>query len=480
MFHTLRSRLVLSHALPLLIIIPIIGVALTNLIETRVLLPSLSRALMTNAVLLANVAGDQVEFWSKPAYAEYYLTHLRHDISARVQFLTPGGQLLASSNLKEAQMLGMILDIAGVAQARAGQVASYTYYNSSSPSEVIDVFVPVLNQNQQLIGILRMSYTYETLYSEFTHSRYVIVGILAGGLLVGTSLGWSLALNLSKPIREVTKAINDLARGNRQVQVAERGPEEIQLLAQSFNFLNERLSSLEKARKQLLANLVHELGRPLGALRSAIQALAGGAAQDPKLLADLTTGMDDQAARLQQLLEDLAHLHDQVLGTLELDFQPLELSTWLPKVLRPWQEAAKDKHLTWQTDIPTDLPEISADPIRLASVVENLVSNAIKYTHSGGMVAISACIEGEEILIRVKDNGSGIASEEQQKVFEPFYRGNQGRRFKQGMGLGLTIARDLIEAHGGRITLESIPAQGSLFTIHLPINKIAQVITETK
>jgi two-component system sensor histidine kinase BaeS len=480
MFRTLRSRLVLSHALPLLVIIPIIGVALTNLIETRVLLPSLSRALMTNAVLLANVAGDQVELWSNPAYAEYYLTHLRHDISARVQFLTPGGQLLASSNPSEAQIIGIFLDFAGVAQARAGQVASYTYYNSSSPSEVIDVFVPVLNQNQQLIGILRMSYTYGTLITEFTRSRYVIVAILAGGLLVGIILGWSLALNLSKPIREVTRAINDLAHGNRQVQLAERGPEEIQLLAQSFNFLNERLSSLEKARKQLLANLVHELGRPLGALRSALQALAGGAAQDPKLLADLTTGMDDQAARLQHLLEDLAHLHEQVLGTLELEFQPLELSNWLPKVLRPWQEAAKDKHLTWQTDIPLDLPVISADPNRLASVVENLVSNAIKYTHSGGMVSISAGVEGQEILIRVKDNGFGIAPEEQKKVFEPFYRGNQGRRFKQGMGLGLSIARDLIEAHGGRITLDSSLSQGSQFTIHLPINKVDQANPVTK
>ena len=126
-----------------------------------------------------------------------------------------------------------------------------------------------------------MSYTYNTLSTEFTRSRYVIVGILAGGLFVGIILGWSLALNLSKPIREVTQAINDLSHGNRQAQLAERGPEEIQLLAQSFNSLSERLSSMEKARKQLLANLVHELGRPLGALRSAIQALAGGAAHDP-------------------------------------------------------------------------------------------------------------------------------------------------------------------------------------------------------
>ncbi len=470
MFRSLRSRLVLSHALPLLIIIPIIGVALSSLIQSRVLLPSLSRALMTNAVLLANVTGDQSQLWSNPSYAEYYLTHLRHDISARVQFLTPGGQLLASSEPAEAPLIGMVLDFAGVAQARSGQVASYTYNNLASASEIIDVYVPVLNQNQQLIGILRMSYTYNNLSAEFTRSRYTIVGILAGGLLVGTILGWSLALNLSKPIREVTQAINDLAHGNRQAKVVERGPEEIQLLAQSFNLLNERLTSLEKARKQLLANLVHELGRPLGALRSAIQALATGAGHDPQLMVDLTTGMDDQAARLQHLLDELSHLHDQVLGTLELEYQQVKVSEWLPVVLRPWQEAANDKHLSWQTDIPADLPEISADPNRLASVVENLVSNAIKYTHTGGAIAVSAGVEHDELLIKVKDNGYGIAADEQERVFEPFYRGNQGRRFKQGMGLGLSIARDLVDAHGGWISLQSAQGEGSTFTIHLPLN----------
>jgi signal transduction histidine kinase len=292
---------------------------------------------------------------------------------------------------------------------------------------------------------------------------------LAGGLLIGIILGWSLALNLSKPIRQVTQAINDLAHGNRQEQIISHGPAEIQLLAQSFNTLSERLGSLEKARKQLLANLVHELGRPLGALRSAIQALAGGAAKDPQLLQELTTGMDDQAARLQHLLEELAQLHDQVLGTLELDYQQVELSEWLPKILRPWQEAARDKHLEWQTEIPSNLPVILADPVRLASAIENLVSNAVKYTPSGGTVIVTTLVEGRELLIQVRDNGSGVLLDEQQKIFEPFYRGNQGRRFKQGMGLGLSIANDLVQAHGGEISLESEPGKGSTFSIHLPL-----------
>ena len=154
MFRSIRSRLILSQVIPLLVIIPIMGVALVKLIETRVLLPSLSRALMNNAVLLANLAGNDQELWSNPAYAEYYLTHLRQSISAQVMFLTPGGQLMASSDPSDTGLLGLVFDVEGVALARAGQVASYIYSNISSPSEVIDVFVPVINQSQQMVGIL--------------------------------------------------------------------------------------------------------------------------------------------------------------------------------------------------------------------------------------------------------------------------------------------------------------------------------------
>jgi len=288
-------------------------------------------------------------------------------------------------------------------------------------------------------------------------------------------LGWRLALNISRPIRQVTIAIDELAHGNQLSKVIPKGPAEIQVLARSFNFLSERLNNLEKARRQLLANLVHELGRPLGALRSAIQALAGGAGHDPLLLQDLTTGMDEQTARLQRLLDELAHLHDQVLGTLELEYQQLQLSEWLPRILRSWEEAAREKNLAWLLDIPADLPLISADPLRLASAVENLVSNAIKYTHSGGKVLVKAVVEDGEALISVTDDGSGVSLDEQQKIFEPFYRGNQGRRFKQGMGLGLSITRDLVEAHGGRISLQSEPGSGSTFTIHLPTDGSNQI-----
>jgi signal transduction histidine kinase len=123
----------------------------------------------------------------------------------------------------------------------------------------------------------------------------------------------------------------------------------------------------------------------------------------------------------------------------------------------------------WQSNIPAEMPVISADPDRLAQAVGNLVSNAIKYTPPQGSITVSAGSQAGEVWLRVTDTGPGIAAEEQARIFAPFYRGPVAGRFPQGMGLGLSIARDLVTAHDGRLTVESAPGSGSQFTIWLPV-----------
>jgi signal transduction histidine kinase len=193
-----------------------------------------------------------------------------------------------------------------------------------------------------------------------------------------------------------------------------------------------------------------------------------GADRDPQLLVELTRGMDEEADRMQHVLDELAHLHDEVIGTLELQKELIGMSEWLPSMLVPWGQAASDKELHWVEDIPGGLPSISGDPIRLAQVFGNLASNAIKYTPAGGSVWISAGANEQQIWVRFKDDGPGVPVEESELIFEPFYRGQQGRKIKQGMGLGLSIARDILHAHGGEIELYSGEAEGTRFTVWLP------------
>ena len=249
----------------------------------------------------------------------------------------------------------------------------------------------------------------------------------------------------------------------------ERGPEEIRVLQQAFNVLMKRLRALQESRRQLLANMVHELSTPLGALSSGVQALQEGADEDITLRRELLRGMNAELSRLEHLLQELTHLYDQVLGHVNLDRRAIALGEWFSGILPTWREAAQKKALRWQSSIPSQLPTVQADPERLAQILGNLLSNAIKYTDKGGTVTIAASPENERVRISVMDTGVGIAPDELDKIFTPFYRGRHAGRFPEGMGLGLPIARELAVAQGGRLEVESTPGKGSCFTMWLPV-----------
>jgi signal transduction histidine kinase len=334
--------------------------------------------------------------------------------------------------------------------------------------EAVDAIAPALGPGGQVLGLVRVTYRVGGVYDQFLHQRYLVAGVLAIGLFLGGVVGWVLALNLGRPLQQITQAIYRLAGGEQLTPVQEQGPEEVRLLSHAFNSLAERLRTLEQNRRQLLANMVHELGRPLGALHSAIQALMRGADKDVALKQELLVGMDEELDRLGRLLDDLAQLRDQVTSTMRIVRRPMSLNEWLPHVLAPREAAARDKDLRWQVTVPPDLPPVEADADRLAQAVGNLVNNATKYTPPEGTITISAGVENQQVWIRVSDTGPGIAPEEQARIFTPFYRGHTNDRQVPGMGLGLSIAQDLIVAHGGRLEVQSAPGQGSQFTIWLP------------
>lgn len=470
MLRSLRNRLILSHILPMVILISFMGVALIYVLETQFLFPRLRDDLAGVAGLLAEITQNQPDLWDDPNYAQNILRHLQPSLATRVMLIAPDGQLIASSDPADSSRLNQPLAMSGLDEVKEGEVVKRTVYSEAFQGKILDVLAPVYDDNQQLIGILRLSYHFDSIPEEILRLRFLIGAILAAALLMGSGLGYFLALNISQPLQKVTQAIYDVALGDRQEPLPVDGAEEIDTLVRAVNYLNARLHNLEQARRQLLANLVHELGRPLGAFRSGLQALRRGAKDDPELSDELLEGMEGEVTLLQNLLEDLSHLHGQVLGPLELERKAVALSEWLPKVIRPWQEVAQEKRLHWEASIPRDLPVIQADPVRLDQVIGNLASNAIKYTPVGGEIAISAGADREGMVwVQVSDTGPGVPFEEQEKIFEPFYRGDQNRRIKQGLGLGLSIARDLASAHGGRIELDSTPGLGSQFTLYLPV-----------
>lgn len=472
MFRTLRRRLIFSQILPFLIVMPIMGVLLIFGIESRFVIPKFAHNLIGDARLLSEISTAEYELWGNPYLFEHMISRVQLDPSIKVMFLDHAGRPLFSSDPADYTSNSVLVSPTGVQSAQNGKEIALTTYSILRVKEtLIDVYEPVLDSSDSVIGIVRLTYQVESLYIILNELRWQIFLIILLGLVTSIVISTILAFGISRPVTKVTKAIYNLAVGHTHDALEVKGPEELRSQAQAVNFLVAELDSHEKSRRQLLANLVHELGRPLGSIRSAIRALENGADKDSKLYKDLTQGMDAETLRLQHLLNDLAHLYDQSVGALELKLQPINMTEWLPGVIKPSQLEALDKGLKWEEELASDLPVIEMDSDRMAQVVGNLLNNAVKYTKPGGRIIVKAEASKENLILSIKDTGVGIQAEEINKVFQPFYRGEQGRRIKQGMGLGLSIARDLAEAHGGKLEVTSQASKGSIFTLTLPVRK---------
>jgi two-component system, OmpR family, sensor histidine kinase BaeS len=477
-FRGLKARLILTHLLPLFFILPAVALTLIYLLETQVVLTSLTDELKGQAELIASMAGEQGDIWSDTNQARAFITRHSTIMQARIMVLDAEGNVVASSDSDQAPEPQQRLQIPGLDSALSGETTvnidprrylvteyvSYTQY-----AEVADVLVPVIGPDQQVKGIIRLTHQIDTIHDRFLDLRRFIWAVVLAGLVISAGMGWWLASRLGQPLQQATLAVHGLATGERMGPLPEDGPDEIRLLIQAVNSLAERLHTMETSRRQLLANLVHELGRPLGALRSAIQALQGGANDDIALREELLVGMDGEVGRLKRLVDDLAQFYDQALGTLEIDRRRTDVNPWLHDTLPPWREAALAKGLRWHTTIPDDLPCVEMDPDRLAQAIGNLLVNAIKYTPSGGVISVSAGTRDGCLWIEISDTGPGLSADEQRNIFTPLYRGRASGRFPQGMGLGLPIARDLVTAHNGRLEVESDPGEGSRFIILIPL-----------
>ena len=225
---------------------------------------------------------------------------------------------------------------------------------------------------------------------------------------------------------------------------------------------------LEETRQQMLANLIHEIGRPLGSLRTALHALQAGAVNDPALRDDLIKGMSERIDRMGRLLEDLA-LTYRGLEPQEIHMESVQVNEWMDSLIPLWAETARQKQLAWEAQVPDNLPVIQTDPDRLAQALSNLVSNAIKFTSCGGKVTLAIYLEANKLQFQISDTGTGIPVEDQRHLFVPFHRSIQPSLKSSGLGLGLSIAKTIIDSLGGQISFTSASGLGSTFTIILPI-----------
>jgi signal transduction histidine kinase len=278
-------------------------------------------------------------------------------------------------------------------------------------------------------------------------------------------LGGVLAFTLTRTLRELTEATVEISRGKLGLQVKVRSKDELGNLAASFNQMSLDLERATSARRQMTADIAHDLRSPLSVIAGYTEALSDGKLPSSPEIYEI---LHQETRHLSRLVDDLRTLSLADAGELSLILLPAQPGVLLERVAARHAVSAEENQLSLRVDIAPDLPLISVDMERMAQVFDNLILNAFRYTSPGGKIILSAEATGGQVRMQVRDNGSGIAPEDLPLIFDRFYRGDKARQGSGESGLGLAIAKSLVEAHHGTITVDSIQGEGTTFTIHLP------------
>ncbi|NMB89536.1 MAG: HAMP domain-containing histidine kinase, partial [Chloroflexi bacterium] len=460
---TFRGRLLIGHILPVLLLVPLVGLALIYLLETRLILPTLANEMIDQGILVERLTRDQPGLWTSPAGAQALLDSVDFRRPSRIGLLTPGHVLLATSRPDDRSLVGETIahlpDTGGLTTPWWGITPG-----DQAGEQILDVVLPVREADGRLVGLVRIYRRITDIEQNFASLRLLVLAVLLFGLLVSGSTAVLLSESVSRPLKTITQAIAAAPLEGHAPPLPEVGDDQFSALARAYNRLQARREDLEDTRRQMLANVVHEIGRPLGSLRTALHALQAGAVQDRPLRTDLMKGMAERIDRMGRLLEDMA-LTYRGLEPQEIHVQAVALAEWLEPLLPLWAESARQKALDWEAQLPEEMPVLRTDPDRLAQVIGNLVNNAIKFTPRGGQVRFGVALSAEGVDLWVSDTGIGIPAEDQRHLFVPFYRSVQPSWKAPGLGLGLSIARSITASLGGSLSVHSLPGQGSTFTV---------------
>jgi signal transduction histidine kinase len=290
-------------------------------------------------------------------------------------------------------------------------------------------------------------------------------------LAVSILIAVLLARSMYVPIRRVTNAAEEIARGNYEQEVPVTGPKEVRGLATSFNQMAKQVKRSQQTLRDFVADASHELRSPLTSIKGFAQAIVDGTARDKEAQLKAASVIEDESKRMMRLVEELLEFSRLESGQITMVKESVDLKDLLQQCREIFLIRAEEKNIQLRTEIEP-LPPVTGDTDRLEQVFNNLLDNALKHTPSGGKVSIITRQPHPNFVeIAVTDTGPGIPGEQLRHVFERFYRADPAAS-KAGAGLGLAIARQIVLAHGGDITAKSSLGQGTEFLVRLPVNPI--------
>ncbi len=311
------------------------------------------------------------------------------------------------------------------------------------------------------------------------HDLSLLVLLLAFASVISLTFSFVATDALTTNVQALANVTRQWASGDLHARVGLRGSDEVARLGEALDHMAEQLESsfgrqraLEAARQELVAAVSHDLRTPLAATRAMVESLTDGVVTEPAEVRRYLTLIRRETQHLSRLIDDLFELSNIESGALQLTIADVDAHELASDTVAAYAVAAREKGLRLSCHVPTSLPTIAADRLRLARVLRNLVDNALRHTPAGGEVVIDALLTGSNLEFRVVDSGPGIPEQERERIFERSYRGepsrHRGGEQAAGAGLGLAIARGLVEAHAGSIWAEAAPHAGAALCFAIP------------
>ncbi|MBL7064213.1 MAG: HAMP domain-containing protein [Anaerolineae bacterium] len=439
MFHSLRFRLLV--VLILVVVAAVGGIALASTqVTTRTFQDYEDRrGMMRDRRFEGFLVGHYVRHgdWSG---VQLELERMGQITGERVVLADGEGRIVADSEGKLiGQPVGRDWDAPAALIVHNGVPVGALYVGLPQESPGIEGFLTSVNRTLLLVA--------------------VVAGLSAVLLILG------LSRRIFAPVQALTAAARRMEAGDLSQRVEITSQDEIGDLARAFNGMADGLARLEGLRRQLVTDVAHELRTPLTNIRGYLEALQDGVVEPERHVID---SLHEEAMLLNRLVDDLQAFSLVEAGQLRLERQPVALADVVDKAVEAARPRAVAKGVVLRADLPEDLPLVDVDPRRIGQVLRNLLDNGLTHTPSGGEIGVVAQASDEWVEVKVWDTGTGIAAEDLPYVFERFYRADKSRsRATGGAGLGLAIARQLVEAHGGQIEVESEVGRGTQFAFTL-------------
>jgi two-component system, OmpR family, sensor kinase len=484
MFTSLRARLLASYILVIVLSLTVIGITLIFVLRSQPVLTEATSLRLYNLLQQIDTVQEQQDTTipeNGPTLAQRRgLNNL--DKSLQIRILLANSDGLVTFDSRRQYRYGSQLDIEAKAYTPPTAVQGDKEFATvrgilHNPDGTDWLFVSqapdATNPQKQLFMIAirapRLLTPTETLeyYGPGLTAPLVEAGL--AGLLVAAVLSLIIARSVARPLQDVAKAAAAVAEGRLDHRAPVRGPREVKTLAETFNQMAQQVGATQQAQRDFLANVTHDLRTPLTSIQGFSQAIMEGVTSDPGAAQRAAQIIHDEAGRLNRMVQELLDLARIEAGRLNMTRHSVRLTEILQAVGERVAPSAADKGLTLSTEVPA-LPPIAGDGDRLVQVYTNLIDNAIKHTPHGGKITLRAGTQDGGVLVQVCDTGEGIPTDDLPHIFDRFYQVDKSRQRakRDGAGLGLTIAKGIVDAHGGRLWAESQEGVGTTFSTWFP------------